>query len=441
MTRRPKIGSGHRAVTEPRLGDPLLHRRAGIAFGSRIAWAAFFLMFPGYFAYHMLVDSGYIPPVLAGYSTGIAALLLPVLLPAYVGQLILHVRRTPAIDPLFALFIAYFLLVVLIHVDDGADASITGPHFAIAVQFLAIFTTVRLLDISSGGFRAASVLAFMTLTSIVLARVSAESLIGYALDAPFADTNRADYQGYAFVYLVTTLFCAVLLRPRWSRLLIYVAAIPALFLNGARSEFVAFLFIAALIEWCFARRRSVLLPIAAICVMIGAFSLDYLSTAFPDNRVISLVDFGLSDGSIADRRETLANALLTLENTPVLGAYASYPRGDYAHNILSVWVDLGLFGFLLFSTLLLLPFVDLMRQFNRRSREPEYVLALSTLIVSVLLFITAKNFTYQILPVALGLYSRDCFRRAHSRGVRARLRFWRPEVHRTDGRAAHRAKT
>ena len=406
-----------------------------------MAWSAFFIIFPGYFAYHAMVDAGYIPPLLGGYSTGIAALVLPVMFPAYLMQAIRHVRLTPVIDLLFFLFIAYFMLVVLIHVDAGANVSVTGPHVAIAVQFLAIFTTVSLLDVSAPRFRAGSVLAFIALTSVVVARVSAESLIGIALDVPFVDPDRADYQGYAFVYLVMTLFCAALLRPAWSRLLVYGAATPALFLNGARSEFVGFLLVVLLIEWCFARKRSVLLPAMAICVTIGALSLGSLAAAFPDNRVLSLVDYGLSDGSIADRREWLGNALLTLGNSPVLGEYASYSTGQYAHNLLSAWVDLGLFGFLLFSTLLLLPLADLVSQFNRRSREPEYVLTLSVLVVSVVLLVTAKNFTYQMLPVALGLYSRDCLRRAYSRQSHTRLRFWRPVTHPAVARAASEGGT
>jgi O-antigen ligase len=113
--------------------------------------------------------------------------------------------------------------------------------------------------------------------------------------------------------------------------------------------------------------------------------------------------------------------VLTVTSNPVLGDYGSYPVGEYAHNLFSVWVDLGLLGFLLFSTLLLVPLVHLLTQFNARARDPEYVLALTVLILSIALFLTSKNFTYQLLPVAVGLYSRDCARRAHLRHMRARL--------------------
>jgi hypothetical protein len=68
------------------------------------------------------------------------------------------------------------------------------------------------------------------------------------------------------------------------------------------------------------------------------------SRAAADNRILELLD--LSQSTSANKRHHLTvYAMQTIAAHPILGDYASYKPGYYSHNVLSAWVDLGLFGF------------------------------------------------------------------------------------------------
>jgi len=373
--------------------------------GSPVAIFAFFLMFPGFFVYHTLVGKGHIPAVMGGYSTSIAALMLPLLAAAYARHALRDRGGRSLIDAVFFLFVIYFAALVGFNLLSGADPAIGIPHLASAVQFLSIFMVVKLVDLTSRAFRVAAPAFVGLLTAIVFLNSPGGVFNVAPVDLHLSGDKVADYQGYAFVYVVLVLFFVATLRSAASRMLVYAVAVPALFLNGARSEFIAFLLVLVLTEFYRARRKDVFALAMAGLVAVMLLSVGLLVELYPENRVLLLLGFD-SDGSVVERARMLRMAWETMGESPILGAYASYPEGEYAHNILSAWVDLGLFGFLLFASLLLVPAVELLRDFRARAREPFYALTLSVFAFAVLLFLSSKNFTYQMFPVAIALYSR-----------------------------------
>ena len=291
--------------------------------GSAVAIAAFTLVVPGFFAYHVLAGFGLIPLVLRGYSTAIATLVLLPMLFVYVRHALRWGRYTPPVDALFLGFVAYLVLVVAIQTLRGAPTAITSSHLAIAVQFLALFAIFSLVDINDRRFRALYQLSFVAMTTIIFANVSEGSFVVAAIDLGPAEEGQADYQGYAFVYLVTTLFCAVSLRRVVLRVLVYLLATPALFLNGARSEFLGFLVAILLIELCITRRRLLVVAIIAALCVAGAIAVLAFVDMLSNNRVLDLIEYTASD-SVSERREAMVLAWRTVSESPLLGDYGSY---------------------------------------------------------------------------------------------------------------------
>lgn len=367
---------------------------------------AFYFIFPGFFIYHILIAEEYIRPILGGYSTGIAVLLLPLLCFAYVKNALHKTQHFSLIEAGFLGYTAYFGFVICFNVAVGADISIAGPLLAIIPQFIAIFIVSKLVNPVNPSFKRGAIVFYIVLTGIIFLKTADGVFTVSKLDAPSNIDHLADYQGYAFVYTVVALFALTNLRLRWMRVIIYGTAIPALFFTGARTEFMGFLVVVLLIEFCIAKHK-LLICAAGVALLVGSLGiLGLIGDRLPDNRVLALTANYTVDESVVARINLLYKAWDTLGNHPILGSFASYEPGEYAHNALSAWVDLGLFGFMAYLALLVYPMIDLLRHFSRRSQDPEYILTLSIVTLVVLFAVTAKNFTYQMFPIAVGLYTR-----------------------------------
>ena len=104
--------------------------------------------------------------------------------------------------------------------------------------------------------------------------------------------------------------------------------------------------------------------------------IDQLITSIPDNRILELLD--LSHSTSANKRHHLTmHAVQTIKAHPFLGDYASYAPGYYSHNILSAWVDLGLFGFIYLNAILVIPALPMfLREYFASRRNGCFILGL-----------------------------------------------------------------
>lgn len=376
---------------------------------TRLGNAAFLLMMPGYFVYHSLVGRGWIPGFLGGYSTGIALVLLAPLSVAYARTVLQGGWRIPRVDAAFLGFSAFLAAAVVAHLGLGANREIATPHLGIAFQFVSLFLAVRMLDLESKGFRKALVVSYVGVTALVVWNASDQSLVAMTLELSFSDARIADYQGYAFVYLVLVIFVASGLRSGLARAASYLVAVPALFVNGARSEFIGLFLAILVIEYCRTTRRTALASALVALLAVGALGSGPLraqvEVLFPESRVAALVSVA-TDDSASERIRFLQNAWRTIGEHPLLGSFGSYPVGEYAHNALSAWVDLGFVGFVYYVVLLLVPVVALARRFRTEAGDPQFVLALASAVVLLGLSLVAKNFSYQLFPITLALFAR-----------------------------------
>lgn len=403
-------------------------RRAGAgSTHDRLVSMAVVLLFPGYFLYHVLVAQAFIPAFVGGYSSAAALIVMPFVAFAYARKVLVQPGgQVRVLDFAFLIFVCYFAAIVLGNLLLGASERIAIPHLGIVAQFLALFLLFSLVDVTQPLMRRVVALSFGFMSAVTFLHASDGAFKVLSEEVDAAIEPLADYQGYAFVYFVLALLLAAS-SSLGTRLLVYLIACPALYLIEARSEFVGFLFGAGLIELLYAPSRPAmaLFGLAGVCLFAMSVTLP---AGLPESRILSVVRYS-EDQSAMERSELSLRALEAIGRSPVTGEYAGYAPGEYAHNLLSAWVDLGLVGFAVFLGLLFSVGVILLARFRDRSRRTPYVLALTFVAVELLLALAAKNFTYQLYPIALALAARELapIRKAvrHEKSLDRRWKQWK----------------
>lgn len=376
----------------------------GRSSGDRAATLAFLVVFPTFILYQTLVRAGLMYPILGGYFTAGVVLALPLALYAQLRQWRRSGPAPTVAEPLFLAFLLLFSMSALVGMLQGASDEITLPHLAYVLKFSVIYLICKCVN---GGSKAFQVMSRASLVVIILAiavTASPSQVLLGAVAGLAEGSVEIDYQGVALAYVVMVLFIAPAMKGG-GRAVTYLASIPVLFLVGARSEFVAFVVLACAVEYCLSKSRmKFLLTFVLLAAMMASVWL-IATSLLPENRMLGLLQLA-ADDSVGDRRWMHSGAVETIMANPILGDYASYEPGTYAHNVLAAWVDMGVLGFVLTVGLILVPLVELARRFRRDSGDTLYVQAVSSMVVVTMLLVLAKTHTYQLIPVAVGLYSR-----------------------------------
>lgn len=370
-----------------------------------VRWSLFAL-FPGFFVYHFLVAKQWLPPLLGGYSSAMAALLLAPLGWIYATQVLLRPVERTNVDAAFMAFIGYYALAMSLHIAFGERPAAAPEHFGIIVQFLSLFFVLRLLPITDRNQWRWLLLALLAMSATIALNASEGSFVIATLDLLWTESYFATYQAYAFVYLVTFLLVLAPLQKLSARLALYLLAVPILFLNGARTEFVGIVLLVLCLEFLLSKQKWVLLGAFFAVLAVGALLLPLLADLFPESRTLLLFLDYSEDLSANQRTEMLVSGWRSIMDSPWVGALGSHAPGEHIHNGLSAWVDLGLPGFLAYALLILIPTLDLCLFQHRRLQEAEVRLAFSLLFLTALFAITSKHYTHQLLPLALAAYAR-----------------------------------
>lgn len=366
----------------------------------------FFALFPGYFAYNWAALNGWIGLVLGGYANEVSALvcvgfILALSISLIVGREISV--RLNIVDACFALFMAWFGVTILFHLMIASAPGVTKNHVASWVQIMACYLAVRTLQFDIVRMPLLWVTVIFTIAVLWAAQTD---LLGLLLRGS-NDSSAATYQGLARALLITSTFSLFGQRLLWVRWLGYLATLFILFLVGARSEIAGAAILFGVIEIGASRRpmRSALLATvgAAVAAILLLMAVDALAELFPDNRFIALLLEGSNDASAVERSIYAAMAWRAIQESPVLGDYGHYEyvasAGAYAHNWLSVWVDLGLVGLFLFVLLHLIAArtatlnyrLAILSGDSSRKRQAAFGVGLLTMVI--IFNLLAKNFT------------------------------------------------
>lgn len=404
--------------------DPSRNSRAGLAppgkgsglLGPGHAELTFFLLFPGFFAYQTLLGLGLIRAYLGGYFAIVSLLMLPVLLLSYLRRLQAQAFRIHRVDAAFLAYLAYFAAVVACNAAS-ADLGIIGYHMLAIMYLLILFILFKSLDFQGRRFQLTQLAGLVAMSAVVFSFSVDGSFYLAALGVARDPDSVATYQGFSRSYLVPLAVMLASTRRAPLRWALYALGVPTLYINTARSEFGALLFLIPLIEFHASRQRMAMLGVLLLLFMLIKFNLDTILAAVPSNRTLELLDLSHSS-SVSARHHLTREALRTIALNPILGSYASYAGGNYAHNVLSAWVDLGLFGFVGLLMLLLFPLGQMAIHGyllgGRASRDERFVLAWSLLGMTVLLLAMSHYFSDMLIGAALGAYARYRSGRRHA---------------------------
>lgn len=381
--------------------------RAGLL-GPACAELAFFLLFAGFFAYQTLLGLGLIRAFLGGYFAIVALLMFPLLLLCYLRRLHAQSYRLHGVDAALFGFLAYFAAVIACNAPS-ADVGIMASHVLGMVYILSLFIIFKTLDFQSRRFRLTQLASLVGMSAVVFSFSVDGAFYLAVLGATRDPDSVATYQGFSRSYLVPLAVMLACTRQRGARWALYALGLPTLYINTARSEFGALLFLIPLIEFHASRHRMAMVAAFLLVFLLLKFNLDTILAAVPSNRTLELLD-PASSSSVSARNHLTEQALRSIDLHPILGDYASYTAGNYAHNILSAWVDLGLFGVLGLLALLMYPLGQMAVHGyllgGRTSRDQRFVLAWCLLGVTLLLLCMSHNFCDMMIGAALGAYAR-----------------------------------
>ena len=352
----------------------------------------------------MMVDAGLISADFGGFFTAACILSVPLLVMATRHNPRPRVKLNSVIVPLFFFFNIAVIVSALIGISTGKSEEITNPHLAFSFKFIVLYYVARMICVNDRKFQRITIFALLAIVFFTLYTASAERILEANIARQVNEDFQIDYQGMAYAYVVLAMFGLVSAGRPW-RIVLYSLSLPILFIVGARSEFVAFLLIALTFEFCKSRSRPKFALMAIAAVLLVTLAYSALDNSMQDNRIFGLLDIQ-NDESAIERRSLTSEAISTISQNPILGNYASYLPGNYAHNILSAWVDLGILGFIALLIIVLGPVIYLLRRFSIDGRDPTFIICLAAALATLLLILLAKNYNYQFIPVSVGLYAR-----------------------------------
>ncbi len=374
--------------------------------GHSVAMVAFLALFPGFFFYHALLGLGKIGAILGGFFAPVSLLMAMPLMFFYFYRVRRDGGRMGRPEILFALYVGYFAVIIALQAMAGANPVIVSNHILGILFIVNMFFIFRLADFSRRGFRAVALASLFGMSAIVFAYSVDGSFYLAPLGTAKNPESLATYQGFSRSYLVTFVALIGFTRSALLRTVLYCVAAPTLFVNTARSEFVAMLFMIPIIEIYYSKTKILMISILTIAFLVIYLNLQDILSLLPSNRILELLD--LSQSTSANKRHHLSvYALNTIANFPAFGDYASYTPGFYSHNVLSAWVDTGLFGFAFVILLMVLPTAQMfLRGYFLPRQSAIFILSFSLACITILLLITSHYFTDMLIGATLGSYSR-----------------------------------
>jgi hypothetical protein len=377
---------------------------------------AFLLLFPGFFAYHSLVGLDYLNPFLGGFFRPLSIIFLPLLIFLFFRRFNARKIILNRLDYIFIVIIFYASFVGLVHYALGSGFVIEVELFESTISQLilnlAMYLLARTIDYENSTLKYMAIFGLFAMCVVVFLNIGQSGIFYLAMDAVDRDAV-AGYQGFARSIVVTAIFVLATTKDVRLFLAISLIVISALFVNGARSELIGFaVSLFFMIIYKFNIKASLFGLIALLFLLLAAILL-VPSEIIEHNRFMELLNEGRLASSAVARGELSDAAIESIVNNIFLGDYGSYALngfegvGGYAHNLLSAWVDLGVFGFILYVASFIIVGVAV---FNARNNEKNGDV-LSSIVVGFFFFtmplmLFSKNYGYLLFGLTIGFSAR-----------------------------------
>lgn len=368
----------------------------------KIALFAMLALFPGSFFYQVSVGTGLIPAFAGGYFGVTCAALFAILATRYAFRT-LATFNIQIFDALYLGFIIYFATVAAFHAFVIGNSEFLAWHFGSIIQCATVYLIFKGMTQHSNTSRNILWLSVAGMTACIFYLM--EGGVFSIRDIAVDKENISSYQGFALAYLLSSIIAIANTKGRAFRIMAYPVLAYALYVNGARSEFAAFLIFIVLFEVCKSNIK-VLSVLAAMSAIAAVSALLYTGAInLPENRVTRLLNLS-EDNSAVVRNQISEAGFSKILESPLLGSYGNYEQGYYIHNILSVWLDLGLLGFIYFFSLIFFPMLFIgVKVMTGGKSNTDNAFMFSSMFACFALLVFGKYFTYLMLPAVLGYYS------------------------------------
>ncbi|WLF83692.1 hypothetical protein [Moraxella sp. ZY210820] len=365
------------------------------------------ILFPGFFIYHSMVAMSFIPAFLGGYFSLMSVALLGIY--AFFSLFINKIRKELLLP--YFVFIFWFVMVSIFYFLGDKQ---TNDYILYQWSLIAIISNIICFCIFSnlnlnGKIKRSLIFSLCLMVVIILLNIDSS---GRFLLAVSDNDSVASYQAFGRSLLVVG-FITFILTQGWSRFLIVVLSIFALYFNTARSEFVCFIIAIVLyygLDFLIKRNslnKYINLFLIIVIVSGGIYFMKQIT--FDDlNRTAQLIDISNSS-SFAGRKELQDYAVNSIVNNIFFGNYGYYMdrfgKGGYVHNALSILADFGLFAFIFYVFSVVYLWIYSIVQFFKMSSDNHYIkllLLCSTCLLIVM--ITSKDYSYMFLGIVSGIY-------------------------------------
>lgn len=362
----------------------------------------YILAIPLFLFYQYLVASGQAPAVLGGYIGVVYTFILISLISVnfflgkwFVGKVYFFI----------ALFFVYLLFVILSGAISGANPVIISGSIAGCIYILVISNIFSSLPFLKEGF-----LYRNAIFSLII-------FLFFLLNLDFDNFNLAflgtgdfyfAYQFIAAAKVVMSIFLLVKFESIYVRGAVFLITSFILFVNGARTELFQYGLFYFVYESVLSYRTLSYYFYTMLTVFIMSYVIFEYSEIFLNNRVVYLLENGLSSGSGSERLQLFKSAWSVIGGSPVFGSYASYEPGGYVHSILTLWSDYGILPFLSFVTfygyILIVSIKNLKSNTENFLKLKAWGVVVALLLSTIPVLAFAKTHEYLLLWVAVGLF-------------------------------------
>jgi hypothetical protein len=339
---------------------------ASLKLSQNFANISLFLMYPGLFFYQSAIGLDWIPPVIFGGWGVLMVILCPCLISLYFAKTIHITRKVFAIECMFFTFLIFTLMASIVYflreIPTNISANLFYWNVAGVLSNLTVFFAFRMANIER------KLLIFLMRSSavaiilIVFANTDFQALYFAFIKVEYLYT----YQGFARSMLIVFLITCFSIRGGLFVFLCYLLFAFVLLLNQSRTELILFIFsVPAVMTLTLQYPRNLIASSVLFCLTLLTITVIWALLKYnlltpnglPYIRLLALAD-PMTDGSYLERLKQTIFALEIIKHSPLFGDYGGYVsalgQGSYSHNLLSVWVNLGLLGILLYSSTLAL---------------------------------------------------------------------------------------
>lgn len=380
----------------------------------------FLLLFPGLFFYSSAVGARLIPPLIGGGFGLAAGVTLVALLPACaISAVKLSDRRAAFVTLMFFALVIYTAAWVLAHYLLGSSAQgrsdVLAQYLTLVGTWLALFSLGYFWpSFLSRRYKMVLLACSAVILAIVILNIDLNRLI-FVLGVTEAE-GAISYQGFARSAAITGLVLLACLRELKHIAVVGMALLLTLFMIGARSEMVGVVSVAPFLVYLHFREKPVAtLAVTVFSGLIILASLVYSYDELSVSRQFQLLN--ISESSSGRARSAINDqAVSAIAQSPILGDYAGHATrdgvGNYAHNVLSSWRQLGIAGFVLYLSLLVSAVVLSIKRIKSGDRSDLARTGGCVSVFCLVLALGAKSFFWPFPALAWGLVASTYRRRA-----------------------------